>query len=310
MFQSNYLLGLLFVISVVRATPVTINSDDNQNGEVVYVFNIYSVRNMKTKEIAKMIDQKPLEKVSAKFDSIGTFMVADPEGNEPFTLEDFGDFIEQWGATVEKLNEGKELTVIEVKFDPDWEDYDEILDIEELMRALRAEGIIMTVTQDKDNIIFEIELDATIKDPEDQPFTLKELAEYFRDEGLNVEAVEYDGVIKTVRITFDLPEQSTEQEDYQVTEKHDRQLVTPKTVEAPQKKDDRPYKIDNSMDNAIDRSFDKKMERKEEHFDDKFNMVNFITRTRKRRSADACGTAQCQVGNLIKEIVNKHELTN
>lgn len=242
-------------------------------------------------------------------DPIGTFMVADPEGDEPFTLEDFSEFIEQWGATVEKLNEGKELTVIELRF-PNWEEYDEIFDIEEMMTALRAEGIIMTVTQDKDNIIFEIELDATIKDPEDQPFTLKELAEYFRDEGLNVEAVGYDGVIKTVRITFDLPEQSTEQEDYQVTEKHDRQLVTPKTADAPQKKDERPYKIDNSMDNAIDRSFDKKMERKDEHFDDKFNMVNFITRTRKRRSADACGTAECRVGNLIKEIVNKHELAN
>lgn len=36
MFQSNYLLGLLFVISVVRATPVTINS-----GKLFYQLRIF-----------------------------------------------------------------------------------------------------------------------------------------------------------------------------------------------------------------------------------------------------------------------------
>ncbi|XP_057326774.1 uncharacterized protein LOC130668475 [Microplitis mediator] len=315
MFQSNYLLGLLFFICAVHATPVITNSDENlnsQNDDLVYVFNIYAVRNMKTHEVAKIINQKPIEKVSTKFDSIGTFLIADPDGGEPFTLEEFGEFLEDWGATVEKLNDGKEASVIEVKFDQ-WDDYDEILDIEELMRVLRAEGIVMKITQEKDAIIFEIEFDETIKDPEDQPFTLKELAEFFRDEGLDVEAVGYDGVIKTVRMKFDLPEQATEQDDYGVTEKTDRQLVTPKVVDdndgVMQRKDHKINVIDNSMDNAIERNFDKKLERKDEHFDDKFNVINFITRARKRRSA-GCGTAECRVGNLIKEIVNKYEHVN
>lgn len=40
---------------------------NSQNDDLVYVFNIYAVRNMKTHEVAKIISQKPIEKVSTKF---------------------------------------------------------------------------------------------------------------------------------------------------------------------------------------------------------------------------------------------------
>lgn len=63
------LAGLLYLLTTIHGLPLNSNSDvieTDENG-IVYVFNMYAVKNVKSETVGKMLSQQKLEKMPAMF---------------------------------------------------------------------------------------------------------------------------------------------------------------------------------------------------------------------------------------------------
>lgn len=225
-------------------------------------------------------------------------LFADDDADEPFTLDEFSEFLDESGATVEKLNPEPKSRVIEVKFDNDFDDMDEFVSFEELVKYLQAEGILIKVTDDDNGQVIEVEFDHTIRDPENQPFTLEELADFLEDDGFTVEVVKSNGQVARVRIIFATADEG----------KDDKDSEEPTTTKRNDEKPIEKKKIDSTVGNEV-KSGDRKIEAKLERNEDKFVVHDFMTRTdsmnKIRRRRSAC--PECKTGYKIKEFISRFD---
>ncbi|KAK0093264.1 hypothetical protein PV326_013944 [Microctonus aethiopoides] len=296
------LAGLLYLLTTIHGLPLNSNSDvieTDENG-IVYVFNMYAVKNIKSETVGKMLSQQKLEKMPAMFESIGSIVMADDDV-EPITLSELAELIEDFGITVDKIDDEKDPKVIEVKFDYDFGEADYILTAEEIVRYLQAEGIIININQEDDVRIFQVEFDESIKDPADQPFTLEELADYFMDQGLEIEVItSNDKKVKGIKIKMELSAEDEDTEPSQSPPKQNDEKVIENNNEERQN--------ELSIPNANDRNNDDKIEHKIKHDDENIIPLDFVTRSdsfnRIRRRRSAC--SECKTGNLIKQFINNY----
>lgn len=202
---------------------------------------------------------------------VGMIVLADEDSDVPITLGEFSEIVEDMGMTVEKLNEGDELKVIEIKFDDmSMEDFDDFMSFEELIRVLKAEGILLELNEENSVRYIQVSFDERRKNPQDQPFTLEELAEFFEKEGYHVNMISTNGKITAIRIRIDeIPE-------------------------------------DEIIKRPVDKKDDKKIDKSEKK-DDRFPALDYITKSdtlnKIRRRRSTC--SECKTGSMIKDMIEK-----
>ncbi|XP_015111739.1 uncharacterized protein LOC107037617 [Diachasma alloeum] len=289
MWGKSILSILYLLVAVAYAVPAHYDSGDSAEDGIVYVFNLYAVRDTKTKHVAKMLNDDALIQIPAKFEPIGSMLLADTEEDEPFTMEEVSLFLERMGVTVEQLNDGDEPRVIEIKVDEDFDDFDIFQDFEETAKYLQDEGIILSMTLVNGSMIFSIEFDPAVKDA-DRHISLRDIGGVFEMEGYQVDYVTVGDSIKKVNIREPLPDdESKEILEHQTTKS---------SVE---KKPER-------NENKIEKNEEKPKARKNE-LDEQFQMLDFTTRSEAlnkiRRRRSSC--PECKAVDILKAYVHEHE---
>ncbi|KAK0179075.1 hypothetical protein PV327_007900 [Microctonus hyperodae] len=293
------LTGLLYLLTTLHGLPLNADSDvieTNENG-IVYVFNMYAVKNVKSDTVGKILSQQKYEKMPGMFESIGSIVLADDDV-EPITLNELAELLEEFGVEVDKIDDENDPKVIEVKFEYDFSEADYIITVEEIVRYLQAEGIIINISQEDNVRIFQVEFDESIKDPADQPFKLEELVDFFNDQGFEIEVITSDDKkVKGIKIKMELSEEDDEDtESLPNSHKQNDEKVIEKKNEGRQN------------DLSIPNANEVKIEHKNKHEEENIIPLDFVTKSdsfnRIRRRRFAC--PECKTGNLIKQFINNY----
>lgn len=200
-------------------------------------------------------------------------VLADEDSEVPITLGEFSDIVEDLGMTVEKLNDGDELNIIEIKFDDmSMEDFDDFMSFEELIRVLKAEGIILELNEENSSRFIQVAFDEKLKNYDDQPFTLDELADFFEKEGYTVDIIRANNKVMAIRIHVDdIPD-----------------VVT--TKQTSPKKDNKKYD---------------KNDKKDDHLSTFDHITKSDSMNKIRRRRTPC--SECQTGTMIKNMIEKYK---
>ncbi|XP_011305484.1 uncharacterized protein [Fopius arisanus] len=284
----NILTVIYVFLAASSAVPANYDSDESGEDSLVYVVNIYAVRNTNTKNVAKMLTDETLMEIPAKFESIGSVLLPDGQ-EEPVTMKEVQIFFETMGLSVKQLNEGDDPKVIEIKGDMS---YDEIFpDLEEIAISFLNDGLMCTIKFVNNSMIFMIEYNPGMED--NRHITLEEIVEALEMEGIDVEYETVDGSIIKVIITQPFDDDSSESEE----SSESKESTTRAGVEGkPERKE-----------NKIERTEEKPMPRKNE-LDDQFKTLGFTTRSEalnkiRRRRSECQG---CRAIDTLKTYLQEH----
>ncbi|XP_034934840.1 uncharacterized protein [Chelonus insularis] len=315
-------VGLLLFINTLNASPiiVSLESDESSSSDedgIVYVLNLYAVRRSTVPKVARILNQKSIEKLPTFFEPIGTLLVADEESYEPFTMEQIKEFLDDEYLTVTKVDIGKDSNIYELQLgmQDEYESENFVAIFDELFKYLDEEGILIKMSIEGNKKVIEVKFDDSVK-ISDYLFSLEEFAEFFENEGITVETVKVHDEIRAVRLIFELPQTPNSEK----TDRHNKEVSTTQRIDDRineiEKKDDKLNEVANSQEKKSNKIPESKIEKnyidkkeKYEPIEDQFLVHDFITRAdsinKIRRRRSVC--PECKINDLIKEFATKFE---
>ncbi|XP_063972014.1 uncharacterized protein LOC135159851 [Diachasmimorpha longicaudata] len=289
MSGKSILYILYLFVAVSYAVPAHYDSGDSAEDGIVYVFNLYAVRDTNTKNVAKILNGEALFQIPAKFEPIGSVLLVEEDESEPFTMEEVSSFLEMVGVTVEQLNDGDEPKVIEIKIADEFVDFNVLPDFEETAKRFQKEGIMVSVTLVNGTMNFSFESDPAVEHI-DRDMTLQGIGELFEIEGYQVDYVVVGDMIRKVSIRTSFFDDESKE-----------------LIEHPMGKSNVDKKSE-SKENKMGKAEEKPKARKNE-LDEQFQSLDFTTKSEAmnkiRRRRTAC--PECKAMDLLKTYIHQHE---